>query len=76
MVQEYLGLLRAKLNLINKTVIDIIWGFVCFSLGHVQLFCDPMDYSPPDSSVHGISQTRIVEWVAFSSSRRSSQPKD
>ena len=26
--------------------------------------CDPMDYSPPDSSVHGISQARILEWVA------------
>ena len=27
---------------------------------------DPMDYSPPDSSVHGISQARILEWVAIS----------
>ena len=25
--------------------------------------CDPMDCSPPDSSVHGILQTRILEWV-------------
>ena len=29
--------------------------------------CDPMDCSPPGSSVHGILQTRILEWVAFSS---------
>ena len=29
--------------------------------------CDPMDYSPPDSSVHGILQARILEWVAVSS---------
>ena len=28
--------------------------------------CDPMDCSPPDSSVHGISQARILEWVAIS----------
>ena len=28
--------------------------------------CDPMDYSPPDSSVHGILQTRILEWLAIS----------
>ena len=38
--------------------------------------CDPMDYSPPGSSVHGISQARILEWVAISFSRRSSQPRD
>ena len=34
--------------------------------------CDPMDCSPPGSSVHGISQTRILEWVVISFSRRSS----
>ena len=28
--------------------------------------CDPMDWSLPDSSVHGISQARILEWVAHS----------
>ena len=38
--------------------------------------CDPIDYSPPDSSVHGISQTRILEWDAISFSRRSSRPRD
>ena len=31
--------------------------------------CDPMDCSPPGSSVHGISQARILEWVAISFSR-------
>jgi len=34
-----------------------------------------MDYNPPGSSVHGIFQERIVEWVAISSSRGSSQPE-
>ena len=38
--------------------------------------CDPMDYSLPDSSVHGIFQARILEWVATSFSRRSSRPRD
>ena len=38
--------------------------------------CNPMDYSPPGSSVHGISQARILEWVAMSSSRGSSWPRD
>ena len=39
-------------------------------------FATPMDYSPPGSSVHGISQARILEWVAISSSRESSQIRD
>ena len=38
--------------------------------------CDPMDCSLPGSSVHGISQVRILEWVTISSSRGSSQPRD
>ena len=31
--------------------------------------CNPMDFSPPGSSVHGIIQARILEWVAMPSSR-------
>ena len=46
------------------------------SLSHVRIFCNPMDYSPPGSSVHGISRVRILEWVAISFSRGSSQPRD
>ena len=38
--------------------------------------CEPKDCSPPGSSVHGISQARILEWVAVSFSRGSSQPGD
>ena len=38
--------------------------------------CDPMDCSLPGSSVHGIFQARILEWVAISYSRGSSQPRD
>ena len=37
--------------------------------------CDPMDCSPPGSSVHGILQARILEWVAIPFSRGSSQPR-
>ena len=37
---------------------------------------DPMDCSPPGSSVHGIFQARILEWAAISFSRGSSQPRD
>ena len=35
------------------------------------LFCDPMDYNPQGSSVHGISQARILEWVSISFSTNS-----
>ena len=38
--------------------------------------CDPMDYSPLGSSVHGILQARILEWVTISFSRGSSWPRD
>ena len=37
---------------------------------------DPMDCSPPGSSVHGILQARALEWVAMPSSRGSSQLRD
>ena len=37
---------------------------------------DPVDCSPPGSSVHGILQARVLEWVATSFSRGSSQPRD
>ena len=45
------------------------------SLSCVQL-CDPMDWSPPGFSVHGIFQARILEWVVISYSRGSSLPRD
>ena len=38
--------------------------------------CEPMVCSPPDSSVHGILQARLLEWVAISFSRGSSRPRD
>ena len=34
-----------------------------------QTLCNPMDCSPPDSSIHGIFQARVLEWVAISFSR-------
>ena len=37
--------------------------------------CNPMDCSPPGSSVHRIFQARVLEWVAISFSRGSSQPR-
>ena len=45
-------------------------------LSRVWLFCDPVDCSPPGFCVHGILQARILEWVAISFSRESSQPRN
>ena len=54
----------------------------CYAVVHCCLFielcmilCNPLDCSQPGSSVHGISQARILEWVAVSFSRGSSQPR-
>ena len=67
----------------------LVFCFLCFGHAfvcvcarmhtHIQLLCrvrlcDPMDCSPPGSSVHGIFQARILEWVAISSSKGSLQP--
>ena len=51
---------------------------VCYCLvtKSVPTLCNPMNCSPPGSSVHGISQARILEWVAILFSRGSSQPRD
>ena len=45
-------------------------------LSCVWLFCDPMDCSPPGSSVHGTFRARIMKQVAIPFSRESSQPRD
>ena len=45
------------------------------SLSLVQLFCDPVDCSLLGSPVHGISQVRILEWIAIPFSRGSFQSK-
>ena len=40
------------------------------------ILCDPMDCSPPGSSVHGILQARILEWVAMPSSKDLPNPEN
>ena len=55
-------------NSILYWIVVVVW-----SLSHVRFFCDPVDCSLPGSPVHGISQARILEWVAISFSRGSSQ---
>ena len=46
------------------------------SLQSCPTLCNPMDHSPPGSSVHEILKARILEWIAMPFSRGSSQPRD
>ena len=62
---------RALSQIINiKLCVGVLVTQSCCTL------CDPMDCSPPGSSVHGILQAKILEWVAISFSRASSPPRD
>ena len=57
----------------SSVIYLICW--CCIVTKSCQKLCELMDCSLPGSSVHGISQGRILEWVAISFSRVSSQPK-
>ena len=81
----YANTLRAIERLKSICIIQF-WGvhlcvsvYACMcakSLQSCPALCEPMDCSPPGSSVHGILQARMLEWVATRSSRVSSQPRD
>ena len=60
----------------HKPVYAFSQGCCTLLLLLFRLFCDPMGYRPPGSSVHGISQARILTGVALSFSRGSFQPRD
>ena len=64
---------------VSVTLINPLWTFpvvvVIQSLSPFWL-CNPMDCNLPGSSVRGISQAKIQDWVAISSSRGASQPRD
>ena len=57
-------------SLFQHQSVKVLVAQLCLTL------CESMDYSPPGFSVHGILQTRILEWVAISFSRGSSRPGD
>ena len=52
------------------------WEHFCVCAQSCPTLCDLMDCSPPGSSVHGIFQARVLQWVTISFSRVSSQPRD
>ena len=57
-------------------IIRLSLTFLCSVAQWCLTLCDPLDCSLPSISVHGIFQARILEWVAISKSRGSSQPRD
>ena len=73
---------EVKIFIIQKCLLNINTPVPSLNSIHVQLLqsCltlrDPMDHSPPGSSVHGIFQARILEWVAIPFSRGSSLSRD
>ena len=73
-------LITTNINSYSITFVLLRWySLMCVCvcvLSYVQFFCNPMDCSPSGSSLHGISQARILEWVAISSPRGTSQPRD
>ena len=72
---------RFSVLLLSTKWLEHSWTYIkvythAQSLSFIWLLCDPTDCSLPGSSVHGISQARILECVAISSSRVPSQPRD
>ena len=64
-------------SLLYKQHFHNVWSLVKVLVVHAcPTVCDTMDCSLPGSSVHGILQARILEWVAIPFSRGSSQPRD
>ena len=55
---------------------DVICVYKVLVTQSYPTLCDPVDCSLPGSSVHGILQARVLEWVDISFSKRSSQPRD
>ena len=74
--QEYCVMkITHQINSVKHTY-SFVCSCCCLAAQSCPTLCDPLDYSPPGSSSHGISQARILEWVAIPFSRGSSQPRD
>ena len=66
MVPHYPKMSRKQTNYMNYMYIYTYICYCCSVTKYCSIHCDPMNCSPPGSSVHGISQARILEWVAIS----------
>ena len=73
--QEALKSQSEKIKIMNKRNFSdefYLAAAAAKSLQSCPTLCNPMDCSPPGSSIHGILQARILEWVSMPSSRGSS----
>ena len=69
--------MMAAVIIINHCILkEVLNAVLCLVTQTCPTLCNPMDCSLLGSSVHGILQAGILEWVAMSSSRGSSQPRD
>ena len=78
MLSAHLSSLIISSTLSHQFTIDLFFLCKrgCSVTKSCQDSCNPLDYSLPGSSVHGIFQARILEWVAISFPMGSSQPRD
>ena len=60
----------------SMTASELVFSCVYSVTQSCPTLCDPLDCSPPGSSVHEVFQSRVLDWVAISSSKGSSQPRD
>ena len=65
-----LSVIKEMIDILACKKVKLLGTQSCLTL------CNPMDYSLPGSSVHGMLQARTLECVAVSSSKRFSQPRD
>ena len=66
----------ARRTLVSERWLGSWWYAMCLVTQSCPTLCNPIDYSLPVSSVHRISQARILEWVAIPFSRGSSWHRD
>ena len=74
-ISIFTATLLTQALLFKKVPIDTQMYCVCLVTQSCLILCDPMDFSPPGSSVLGILQARILEWVVFPFSKGSSRPR-
>ena len=70
------GLAGMKTHNLLNSILIIKLDHACVCAQSCPILCNPMDCIPSGSSIHGIFQARILEWVAISFSRESSWPRD
>ena len=71
-----IGYFPPKVRMFNLTTCFQYYMWVCVYVLSCSVMSDSLDYSWLGSSVHGISQARVLEWVAISFSRESSRSRD